>query len=471
MNFQEFVDGFELTTCIISVEKFPNGGYGNIRIVAGNKPYIDSIENPYNSVSAHMLNNKFEPNSPYDKYIPKDLNFEQTCYRCAFEKKPIHTYLRPGRFACWLNQYIMPLDSDDPNIGYCSYTLDITMEADTEIMTHVSASTASSVLETCIKLRGSDDFKKAINDVIADICELSGANKCALLITDFKEETCSVLAEAAREGSGELINNYEEDGSFFDIVKTWNDTIAGSNCLILQDKQDMDILKARNLLWYKSLRDADVNSLVLFPLNYNNETLGYIWAVNFDASKASKIKETLELTTYFIASEIANYQLLKRLEIMSSIDLLTGIYNRNAMNIRVDRYIAGTDPTPRSYSVIFADLNGLKKVNDTEGHSAGDKLLKDAAAKLRDLFYDSDIYRAGGDEFMIIATNISEKTIEERIEKLRKDSENPENISFAVGGYYDDKGGDIRFAMRTADERMYADKERYYKKFPERKRK
>ena len=471
MNYQDFVDGFELTTCIISVEKFPDGGYGNIRIVAGNKPYIDSIENPYNNASAHMLNNKFIPNSPYEKYIPKDLNFEQTCYRCAFEKKPIHTYLRPERFACWLNQYILPVESDDPNIGYCSYTLDITMEADAKIMTHVSASTASSVLETCIKLRGSNDFPQTMNEVMGAICELCGANKCALLLTDFKQGTCSVLAEAVREGSGEKIKNYEENDSFFEMVKTWNDTIAGSNCLILQDQQDMDILKSRNPVWHQSLTEAGVSSLVLFPLNYNNETLGYIWAVNFDASKASKIKETLELTTYFIASEIANYQLLKRLELMSSIDLLTGIYNRNAMNNRVDRYIAGTDPMPRSYGIVFADLNGLKKMNDTEGHGAGDRLLKGAAAKLSELFYDSDIYRAGGDEFMIIAVNIPGELIEERIEKLRKDSEDPNNISFAVGGCFDDKGGDIRYAMRVADERMYADKDRYYKKFPERKRK
>ena len=471
MNYQDFVNGFELTTCIISVRKFPDGGYGDIRIVAGNRPYIDSIENPYNGAAAHMLNNKFIPNSPYEKYIPKDLNFEQTVFRCAFEKKPVHTYLKPDRFECWLNQYIMPVESDDPNIGYCSYTLDITMDVDSEIMTHVSASTASSVLETCIKLRGSNDFKSAIHDVLADICKLSGANKCSLLLTDYKEGTCSVLAEAAREGTAEAEMNYQMQDSFFEIVKTWNDTIAGSNCLILQDKQDMNILKSRNRVWHDSLVDAGVTSLVLFPLNYNNETLGYIWAINFDESKATKIKETLELTTYFIASEIANYQLLNRLKIMSSIDLLTGIYNRNAMNNRVDRLISGTDPMPRSYSVIFADLNGLKKLNDTEGHSAGDKLLRDAAEKLRDIFYDSEIYRAGGDEFMIIAVNIPEELIEERMKKLRKDSEDPNNISFAVGGYYEKHGGDIRFAMRTADERMYVDKERYYNKFPERKRK
>ncbi len=471
MDYQQFVNGFELTTCIISVEKFPDGGYGNIRIVAGNKPYIDSIENPYNGAAAHMLNNKFIPGSPYEKYIPKDLNFEQTCYRCAFEKRPIHTYLKPDRFECWINQYIMPVESDEPNIGYCSYTLDITMEADTKLMTNVSASTASSVLETCIKLRGSKDFRKSMNDVMADICNLSGASKCSLLLTDFREHTCSILADAVSSGTDNSKFSYKVDDSFFDVVKTWNDTIAGSNCLILHDAQDMEILKARNPAWHKSLAEANITSLVLFPLNYNNETIGYIWAIDFDASKASRIKETLELTTYFIASEIANYQLLKRMEVMSTVDLLTGVYSRNAMNNRVDRYIAGKDDLPERYGIVFADLNGLKKLNDTEGHSAGDKLLRDAAEKLREVFSDSDIYRAGGDEFMIISCKTPEDIFEQRMEKLRKDSEDPDSISFAVGGYYEHKGGDIRFAMHTADERMYADKESYYNRFPERKRK
>ncbi|MBQ5317136.1 MAG: sensor domain-containing diguanylate cyclase [Oscillospiraceae bacterium] len=470
MDYQKFVDGFELTTCIISVERFPDGSYGNIRIVAGNKPYIDSIENPYNGAAAHMLNNKFIPGSPYEKYIPKDLNFEQTCYRCAFLKKPVHTYLKPDRFDCWINQYIMPVESDEPNIGYCSYTLDITMEADTGIMTNLSASTASSVLETCIKLRGQTDFNSAINDVIADICELCAAERCTLLLTDPDEQTCSVLAEANRTGDPSK-DTVGIDGSFYDVVKTWDETIAGSNCLILNDENDMRILRERNPKWHDSLAQAKVHSLVLFPLKNNNKPLGYIWAINFDPSKAQKIKETLELTTYFIASEIANHQLLRQLATLSSMDLLTGIYNRNAMNGRVDRYVSGAEPIPQGYGIIFADLNGLKAMNDTEGHNAGDRLLKNAAAKLKEVFGGCDIYRAGGDEFMIIAENIPESELQARVEKLRKESEDPAGTSFALGLYYDANGGDIREAMRLSDERMYEDKERYYKKFPERKRK
>ncbi len=470
MDYQKFVDGFELTTCIISVERFSDGSYGNIRIVAGNKPYIDSIENPFNGAAAHMLNNKFIPGSPYEKYIPKDLNFEQTCYRCAFMKKPVHTYLKPERFNCWINQYIMPVQSDEPNIGYCSYTLDITMEADAGIMTNLSASTASSVLSTCIKLRGNPDFRKAINEVIADICEFCDAKVSSILLIDKEEQTCSILAEAYRmekSGKGDAVIN----DSFYDIAKTWDDTIAGSNCLIIQSEQDMKILKERNPAWYESLESVGAKTLVLFPLKYSGKTIGYIWAVNFDPARAQNIKETLELTTYFIASETANHQLLKQLAVLSSTDLLTGIYNRNAMNGRVDGFVSGAEALPQEYGIIFADLNGLKSVNDIGGHIAGDKLLRSAAEKLKSVFAGCDLYRAGGDEFVIIAAGIPENELESRIEKLREERDDPDNISFALGLYYEHSGRDIRDAMRISDERMYEDKVEYYKKHPERKRK
>ena len=86
-------------------------------------------------------------------------------------------------------------------------------------------------------------------------------------------------------------------------------------------------------------------------------------------------------------------------------------------------------------------------------------------------FEGSEIYRAGGDEFVIIALDKPRKEIESRVEKIRKDSADPQNVSFAVGFYYDDKGGDIRVAMREADALMYEDKKQYYDRFTELRRK
>ena len=63
MDFQAFVDSIPTATCVISVEKYENGDYGNIRIVTGNRPYLDSIERPVENVE--MLTRKFVPNSEY----------------------------------------------------------------------------------------------------------------------------------------------------------------------------------------------------------------------------------------------------------------------------------------------------------------------------------------------------------------------------------------------------------------------
>ena len=432
MDFQEFVNNIEPMTCVISVEKFSDGSYGNIRLVAGNKAYVDSIENPENVSSNQMLHNKFIPNSPYEKYIPKDLNFETACYQCAIQKKPYHTYIHPDRYSFWIDMYMLPLASDDPNIGYCTYTQEITIEKNDQRMTNLSADISAAVLQTSLKLKGTKDFRNTMDEVISDIREICAADRCCVFLTDFKARKCSVLTQVVAPGLQivPMETHMERDyGDFFDVVETWPATIAGSTCLIIKNESDMEVLKARNPLWHASLMKADVDSLVLFPLEYNDEILGYIWAVNFDTDNAMRIKEVLELTTHLIASEIANYQLMNQLRIMGTVDMLTGVMNRNAMNHRVDWFIRSSDKKPETFGVIFADLNGLKQKNDKEGHGAGDRLLKGAAEILNDVFYDGEIYRAGGDEFMIIDCEIDEAELVKRVEKLRRDSEDPKNIS------------------------------------------
>ena len=221
-------------------------------------------------------------------------------------------------------------------------------------------------------------------------------------------------------------------------------------------------------MWYRSLTDAGVSSIVLFPLIYNDETMGYMWAVNFDEENTVKIKETLELTTYFIASEIANYQLLQKLKVMSSVDMLTGVKNRNAMNNKISDIIEGKTTVSYPFSVVFTDLNGLKVINDKSGHNEGDNLLKKAAHILSGVFFDASVYRAGGDEFMILAPDMDEENLKQRIQRI-EDQSDKENVSISVGTYVMHEGEDIRTAMRIADERMYADKKAYYDRNPDKK--
>lgn len=467
MDFQTICDSMSAMTCVVSVEKLDNNRVGKYRIVTGNRAYIDSIENP--APGTEMLTDKFIPNTEYTNYLTRDLNFEDFCYRAAVEKKCLHSYAHPDRMPVWFNMSFLPLCPDEGNLCYCLYIMEINFEPNSENMSSISGDVASKVLETCIKLRGTDDFKETLKDVIADVGEICGAEHCCILQMDEYERKCSVLCEHLSENTKLLpMGNYVDD-KFYDIAESWDETIAGSNCLIAKNEQDMEVVKERNPIWYESITSAGGKNIVLFPLKSRNQLLGYIWAINFNAENTVKIKETLELTTFILGSELGNYLLLDRLKILSSKDMLTGVMNRNEMNNYVDSLCADTEGPVRTAGVIFADLNGLKVVNDKEGHNAGDILLKDAANALREVFEEKNIYRAGGDEFSIIVTGITKDELADRIEAIRKACNNYDKVSFALGGSVVDDSRNVRQALRSADENMYADKEKYYNEHPDKR--
>ena len=471
MDFREYLDTCDSVTCIMSVEKKADGSYGEIRIVDGNQAYIDSIERNEDSTTDVAKEKVFVPNSLYTKYFPFDLNFEDYCYRAAVKKEVLHAYVHPERFNIWFNLFFMPLKSDDDSIGYCTYTYTASDHPDSELMSNTSLDIASSVLQACIKLYSSSDFQTSIDAVVEHIRRISNANRCVLLLTDFSAGMCRLLSDNhVIEGPKGSIDNIIT-GEFFDIVSTWPATVGGSDCLVIKNEQDMEMLKSINPIWYESLKAYDMKTLVLFPLNYGGETKGYIWATDFDVDSALKIKDILEMTTYFISYAIANYQLLNRLEIMSTFDLLTGLKNRNAMNDRVNAFVEGKEQYPDNLRIVFADLNGLKQVNDNSGHIAGDLLLKNAALILQDTFLGQDVYRAGGDEFTVFVSDMSDEEFAQKIDRLHRLADSPDGVSFAIGCCSDEGRKDIRNAMSIADERMYADKEEYYKRYPERQHK
>ncbi|MBQ9550739.1 MAG: GGDEF domain-containing protein [Lachnospiraceae bacterium] len=469
MDFQAICDGFAAMTCVVSVEKLEGGRYGKIRLVTGNKAYIASVEQPVPGTT--MLNNTFIPNSEYTDYITRDLNFEDYCYRSAVLKKCLHSYAHPDRMDVWFNMTFLPLECDDGNICYCTYTMEINAEADTENMSDISGGLASAVLQTGLKLRGATDFKPALKDVIEDIRSICDAEICCVLLIDKKAQTCEVLSEALSDDTKLVsMEDYLYDG-FFAIADSWEQTvIAGSNCLIAKNEQDMEVVKERNPIWYDSITSAGGKNIVLFPLRFQGELLGYIWVINFNAEDTVKIKETLELTTFILGSEIGSYLLIDRLRILSSRDMLTGVMNRNEMNNLVDSMDTGEDEAPECVAVIFADLNGLKTVNDEVGHDAGDELIRNAAATLLEIFDISQIFRAGGDEFAVIVKGMTESEMNEKIEEIREGSKKYKGVSFSLGGCVMENSHDVRTALRLADERMYQDKKEYYDSHPDAKR-
>ena len=459
MNFQKLVDSISGMACVISVEKITGDSYGTIRIVTGNKAYIDSIES--NKLNLHK-STKFVPNSDYQTYLDRDLNFEHFIYNTAVLKHYNHTYITPDRYDLWFNMIAIPIDFEDDRFSYCLYAHEIYDEPSAEMMSNVSNDTAVRVLNTCIKLHGVNDYNETINSIIKDIRHVCKANYCCILTMDFLNKSCALLCEDKAENTG-LVTNDNWFDNFYDIAVTWSDIIAGSNCLILASEQDMQFVKEKNPIWYESLKAASVESMVLVPLKSERELLGYIWAANFEEKNANRIKEILELTSYFISSDLSKRQMFDRLKYLSSIDLLTGIYNRNEMNNRIEDL--ADDEVGKPLGVVFADLNGLKFVNDSEGHLVGDLLLKNAAMKLQNVFIGSDVFRAGGDEFVVLVNNVDRENFYKKVSELDRVIQLKENgISFAYGTSYLEDSRNIRHALQAADEDMYKYKQLYYEK-------
>jgi len=119
---------------------------------------------------------------------------------------------------------------------------------------------------------------------------------------------------------------------------------------------------------------------------------------------------------------------------------------------------------------VLVDLNGLKSVNDEEGHAAGDKLLVRAASLLKLAFGDYEIYRAGGDEFFAFCPDVTEDVLSQQIQQLCTLANSTPDVRFAVGSVYVKGEYDIRDAMKHADERMYRNKQEYYRQNPEKDR-
>ena len=248
----------------------------------------------------------------------------------------------------------------------------------------------------------------------------------------------------------------------------WESLIGVSNAIIVKDEHDMEELETQDPEWVRSMREGGVYNLVLVPLRRDNSIIGYLYVVNFDTDKVVEVKEMTELMAFFLTSEIVNYLLVNKLDRISKIDPLTGISNRRAMIERMQSLTVSGRTVP--FGVVNIDLNGLKTVNDVQGHEAGDRLLVQAGEILRKVFYDEDLFRTGGDEFVIITDDISRETFENKVERLRKDVHKNSEVSFAIGAFWTDGSVDVTTAFRNADEMMYADKEMFYKTHPELRR-
>jgi len=151
---------------------------------------------------------------------------------------------------------------------------------------------------------------------------------------------------------------------------------------------------------------------------------------------------------------------------ISMTDEMTRLYNRRCYD--EDLKVIRKSDLPDDFVLFSIDVNGLKTVNDTKGHAAGDELIKGAADCLvLSLGKSGKVYRTGGDEFMaIVHTDNPEdlkNTIKKRAAEWHGIYTDEITVSVGFGSYHDHPGKSVDDLEHVADGDMYKDKEKFYK--------
>lgn len=144
------------------------------------------------------------------------------------------------------------------------------------------------------------------------------------------------------------------------------------------------------------------------------------------------------------------------LQQLSKKDALTGLLNRQSYYADIENY--KNDIT----AVVSLDMNGLKTMNDTYGHDAGDKALVTLAnCFVKAVRLGQRVYRVGGDEFMILCIRSGGKDVEKLVSRIRDNVEETEYYC-SVGRSVREHGESFEELVKRADEQMYDEKARYY---------
>jgi diguanylate cyclase len=150
---------------------------------------------------------------------------------------------------------------------------------------------------------------------------------------------------------------------------------------------------------------------------------------------------------------------------MATRDALTGLHNRAALTDGLEHALAQGARYGRKIGVLFMDLDRFKEINDSLGHSAGDRVLREVAARLRRSVRQSDIVaRLGGDEFVVVVEDfqaganlevVARKIVDVVAQPFRlEDLELPMSVSVGVAAFPQD-GNNIETLLRNGDAAMY----------------
>lgn len=309
----------------------------------------------------------------------------------------------------------------------------------------------ATTLNNCVgKLSSNNDINVGINNLLESIDAYFRADRTYIFEIDFAR---NVLVNTYEYVRGQDVTAQKDNLQEVPVgvIDEWMKSFRQGKAYYVPDLE-----QERGLPSYEMLQEQQVTRLLAVPLLKDNKTvIGFLGVDN--PTEHCEDATLLASIQFFVTNSLERKKQQQYLEKLSYRDMLTGLYNRN-------KYIEVLEMTrktqPQQVGAMYIDLNGLKRVNDQFGHRAGDELIVRAAMAAAEVFAE-DVYRVGGDEFVVLRFGITQEEFAVRTDQLReKMRENQVNAS--IGTVWRETAGDLEELLRCADESMYGEKKQYY---------
>ena len=308
----------------------------------------------------------------------------------------------------------------------------------------------ATMLNSCVgKLNSDTDIDVGINNLLATVNGYFQADRTYVFEIDPDRDVLINTFEyiCGQEVSAQMDNLQEVPVS---VIKVWMQNFRQGRSYYMSDLE-----QERGQPSYEMLKAQQVWRLLAVPLMKGGAMVGFL---GVDNPRAHYDDATLLASIqFFVTNSLDRKKQQAYLEKLSYRDMLTGLYNRNRYIERLEAYKQVQD---QQIGAIYIDLNGLKKVNDEQGHRAGDELIVRAAGTIAGIFAE-DAYRVGGDEFVVILLDVSREDFARKTEQLRRQMQE-NGVDASIGGVWQASTENLENLLRRADENMYREKKRYY---------
>lgn len=308
----------------------------------------------------------------------------------------------------------------------------------------------ATMLNSCVgKLNSDTDIDVGINNLLATVNDYFQADRTYVFEIDPDRDVLINTFEyiCGQEVSAQMDNLQEVPVS---VIKVWMQNFRQGRSYYMSDLE-----QERGQPSYEMLKAQQVWRLLAVPLMKGGAMVGFL---GVDNPRAHYDDATLLASIqFFVTNSLDRKKQKAYLEKLSYRDMLTGLYNRNRYIERLEAYKQVQD---QQIGAIYIDLNGLKKVNDEQGHRAGDELIVRAAGTIAGIFAE-DAYRVGGDEFVVILLDVSREDFARKTEQLRRQMQE-NSVDASIGGVWQASTENLENLLRRADENMYREKKRYY---------